>query len=116
MLRRFVYGLLRRDGLIMSLHESGGRGIHHEVEAARMTAVTDADARSRFTPAVLNDGATSGTTPRHVRLVEPTVRLSYFWVCHIAERLEGQLRPRRPQSMENGVFGRGAAHASASLR
>ena len=66
MLGRFVYGLLRRDGLILRLHESGGRRIHHEDEAARRTAVTDAEARPRFTRVVLNDGATSGTTPRHV--------------------------------------------------
>ena len=73
MLGLFVHGLLRRDGLILRLHEFGGRGIHHEVEAVRMTAVTDAEARPRFTPAVLNDGATSGTTPRHVGLLEPSV-------------------------------------------
>lgn len=35
MLRRFVYGLLRRDGLILRLDEFGSREIHHEVEAAR---------------------------------------------------------------------------------
>jgi hypothetical protein len=78
MLRRFVYGWLRRDGLILRLHEFASRGIHHEVEAARRTAVMDAEARPRFTPAVLNDGATSGTTPRHVRRLEVTVRLSHF--------------------------------------
>ena len=73
MLGRVVYGLLRGDGLILRLHEFGGRGIHHEVEAARRTAVVDAETRPRFTPAVLNDGATSGTTPRHVRLLDRSV-------------------------------------------
>ena len=62
----------------MRLHESGGRGIHHEVKAARMTAVTNAEARPCFTPAVLNDGATSGTTPRHAQATRVEFRPSRF--------------------------------------
>jgi len=107
MLGRVVLGLFRRDGLILSLHESGGRGIHHEVEAALMTAVTDAEARPRFTPTMLNNGAKSGTTPKHVRLLEPSVGVSVSWVCRIADMTGGATAPRRLQALENGVFGRG---------
>jgi len=116
MLRRFVYGLLRRDGLILRLHKFASRGIHHEVEAARRTAVMDAEARPRFTPAVLNDGATSRTTPRHVRRLEATVRLSHLLGLSHCRQTGGATALPATAAAGDGVFGRGTAPRERSLK